>query len=199
MTLQLYTLIFLLLYGAYVYSVKFLNESDTKKINYLCITLLILISAFRWKVGGDWDAYYGISRDTNDVKKVTFSWSFVYSLINYIFYKIKLGIFGVNILKVEGINLRDDLDEIASLCKALTGVISPSTTTAHLSGCMGTKTIIIDRTTNWSPKINNFDAVLPSIQHIFPPQVGDWNWVFKKARSVAQGWIQDEIDDQIIP
>ena len=64
---------------------------------------------------------------------------------------------------------------------------------------MGTKTIIIDRTTNWSPKINNFDAVLPSIQHIFPPQVGDWNWVFQKARSVAQGWIQDEIDDQIIP
>ena len=108
-------------------------------------------------------------------------------------------LFGVNILKVEGINLRDDLDEIASLCKALTGVISPSTTTAHLSGCMGTKTIIIDRTTNWSPKINNFDAVLPSIQHIFPPQVGDWNWVFKKARSVAQGWIQDEIHDQIIP
>ncbi|MBT6307817.1 MAG: tetratricopeptide repeat protein [Rhodospirillaceae bacterium] len=108
-------------------------------------------------------------------------------------------LFGVNILKVDGINLRNDFDEIASLCKGLTGVIAPSTTTAHLSGSVGTKTIVIDRTTNWSPKINNFDAVLPSIQHIWPPQVDDWNWVFTKARSVAQRWIQDENHNQIIP
>ena len=53
-------------------------------------------------------------------------------------------LFGAEILKVEDINLRDDLDQTASLCKALTGVIAPSTTTAHLSGSVGTKTIIMD-------------------------------------------------------
>ena len=79
-------------------------------------------------------------------------------------------LFGVEILKAEDINLRDDLDQTASLCKALTGVIAPSTTTAHLSGSVGTKTIIMDRTTTWAPMINNNqDAVIPSIQRIFPP------------------------------
>ena len=100
MTIQFYTLIFFFIYGAYVYSVKFLNESDAKKTNYLCITFLILISAFRWKVGGDWDAYYAISRDVNDIKLVNFKWSFVYIFINYIFNKMNLGIFGVNTLIV---------------------------------------------------------------------------------------------------
>ena len=100
MTIQFYTLIFFFIYGAYVYSVKFLNESDAKKTNYLCITFLILISAFRWKVGGDWDAYYAISRNVNDIKLVNFKWSFVYIFINYISNKMNLGIFGVNTLIV---------------------------------------------------------------------------------------------------
>jgi len=100
-------------------------------------------------------------------------------------------LFGVEILKVEDINLRDDLDQTASLCKALTGVIAPSTTTAHLSGSVGTKTIIMDRTTTWAPMINNNqDAVIPSIQRIFPPNVDDWKWNFEKARLVVKGWLK---------
>ena len=99
-------------------------------------------------------------------------------------------LFGVEILKVEDINLRDDLDQTASLCKALTGVIAPSTTTAHLSGSVGTKTIIMDRTTTWAPMINNNqDAVIPSIQRIFPPNVDDWKWNFEKARLIVKGWL----------
>ena len=99
-------------------------------------------------------------------------------------------LFGAEILKVEDINLRDDLDQTASLCKALTGVIAPSTTTAHLSGSVGTKTIIMDRTTTWAPMINNNqDAVIPSIQRIFPPKVDDWKWNFEKARSIVKGWL----------
>ena len=99
-------------------------------------------------------------------------------------------LFGVEILKAEDINLRDDLDQTASLCKALTGVIAPSTTTAHLSGSVGTKTIIMDRTTTWAPMINNNqDAVIPSIQRIFPPNVDDWKWNFEKARLIVKGWL----------
>jgi len=102
-------------------------------------------------------------------------------------------LFGVEILKVEDINLRDDLDQTASLCKALTGVIAPSTATAHLSGSVGTKTIIMDRTTTWAPMINNNqDAVIPSIKRIFPPNVDDWKWNFEKARSVVKGWLKDK-------
>ena len=100
-------------------------------------------------------------------------------------------LFGAEILKVEDINLRDDLDQTASLCKALTGVIAPSTTTAHLSGSVGTKTIIMDRTTTWAPMINNNqDAVIPSIQRIFPPNVDDWKWNFEKSRLVVKGWLK---------
>ena len=99
-------------------------------------------------------------------------------------------LFGVEILKAEDINLRDDLDQTASLCKALTGVIAPSTTTAHLSGSVGTKTIIMDRTTTWAPMINNNqDAVIPSIKRIFPPNVDDWKWNFEKARLIVKGWL----------
>ena len=101
-------------------------------------------------------------------------------------------LFGTEILKVDGINLRDDLDQTASLCTALAGVIAPSTTTAHLSGAVGTKTIIMDRTTPWSPMINNKqDAVIPSIQRIFPPIVDDWKWNFAKARSVVKEWLRE--------
>ena len=101
-------------------------------------------------------------------------------------------LFGAEILKAEDINLRDDLDQTASLCTALTGVIAPSTTTAHLSASVGTKTIIMDRTTTWSPTINNNqDAVIPSIQRIFPPNVDDWKWTFEKARSVVKGWLKE--------
>ena len=100
-------------------------------------------------------------------------------------------LFGAEILKAEDINLRDDLDQTASLCKALTGVIAPSTATAHLSGSVGTKTIIMDRTTTWAPMINNNqDAVIPSIQRIFPPNVDDWKWNFEKARLVVKGWLK---------
>ena len=101
-------------------------------------------------------------------------------------------LFGTEILKVDGINLRDDLDQTASLCTALAGVIAPSTTTAHLSGSVGTKTIIMDRTITWSPMINNNqDAVIPSIKRIFPPTVDDWKWNFEKARSVVKGWLKE--------
>ena len=100
-------------------------------------------------------------------------------------------LFGAEILKPEGINLREDLDQTASLCMALAGVIAPSTTTAHLSGSVGTKTIIMDRTTTWSPMINdNQDAVIPSIRRIFPPNVDDWKWNFEKARLVVKGWLK---------
>jgi hypothetical protein len=74
---------------------------------------------------------------------------------------------------------------------ALAGVIAPSTTTAHLSGSVGTKTIIMDRTTTWSPMINdNQDAVIPSIRRISPPNVDDWKWNFEKARLVVKGWLK---------
>ena len=100
-------------------------------------------------------------------------------------------LFGAEILKPEGINLREDLDQTASLCMALAGVIAPSTTTAHLSGSVGTKTIIMDRTTTWSPMINdNQDAVIPSIRRIFPPNVDDWKWNFEKARLVVKEWLK---------
>ena len=96
MTVQFYTFIFFSLIGSYVYALKFLSNSDTKKINFFFIIFLILISAFRWKVGGDWDAYYSIYESSGNFSNLNFDWSFIYRLINSIFWILDLGIYGVN-------------------------------------------------------------------------------------------------------
>ena len=97
--------------------------------------------------------------------------------------------FGASFIKLSEVNFRDDFEEVGSICSALTGVISPSTTTAHLAAAVGTRTVIIDQTKTWSPSVNGVDAILPYIERIYPPKYGDWKWVFNKTQLKLASWL----------
>ncbi|MBH68713.1 MAG: hypothetical protein CMM58_10205 [Rhodospirillaceae bacterium] len=103
--------------------------------------------------------------------------------------KLAQELFDASFIKIQSADLRNDLDQLAAICSGLAGVISPSTTTAHLAAAVGTKTIIIDKTKTWSPIVNNFDAILPSIEHIYPPTGAGWNWVFEQTRGKVERWL----------
>ncbi|MEK9721578.1 MAG: tetratricopeptide repeat protein [Quisquiliibacterium sp.] len=98
-------------------------------------------------------------------------------------------LFGTRIHKLDGIDLRNDLDQVAALCRALDGVVAPSTTTANLASAVGTRTVIVDRTRSWPPMIGDHEAILSASERVFPPNQGDWDWVFREARRRVLAWL----------
>lgn len=97
--------------------------------------------------------------------------------------------FNVSLIKLSDIDLKNDFEKLGAICTALTGVIAPSTAVAHLAAAVGKRTIIIEKTRTWSPIVNGFDAFLPCIRRIFPPNAGDWEWVFNCARKELNNWL----------
>ena len=95
-------------------------------------------------------------------------------------------------IKLSNIDLKNDLKKIGAICSALTGVIAPSTAVAHLAAAVGKSTIIIENTRTWCPTINGLDAFLPCIKRIFPPNTGDWEWVFNGVRKELDNWLSSE-------
>ena len=96
MTIYLYLSLFIILLCSFIFL-------ETKKINLerenifiFLSTLLILISSFRWEVGGDWDSYLSIYNQTS-YNYVQFHWSLTFEIINHFFALIGAGIYGVNL------------------------------------------------------------------------------------------------------
>lgn len=96
MTIYLYLLIFIILLGAFI-------SIETKKINFdrknifiFLSTFLILISSFRWNVGGDWSSYLSLYNQTS-YNYFQFHWSLTFVIINKFFALIGGGIYGVNL------------------------------------------------------------------------------------------------------
>ena len=86
---------------------------------------------------------------------------------------------------------KNDFKKIGGICTSLTGVITPSTAVAHLAAAVGKSTIIIENTRTWLPIINDLDAFLPCIKRIFPPNTGDWEWVFNGVRKELNNWLSN--------
>ncbi|MDE0807851.1 MAG: hypothetical protein OSB69_00750 [Alphaproteobacteria bacterium] len=97
-------------------------------------------------------------------------------------------LFNASVEKLDEIDLRDDLDQLAALCAALDGAVAPSTTTANLSSAVGTRTVIVDRTRPWCPMIGDKEAILSATERVFPPNQGDWDWVFHETRRRVLDW-----------
>jgi hypothetical protein len=95
----------------------------------------------------------------------------------------------VDILKLDNIDLRNDLEQLAGLSRALRGIIAPSTTTAILAASVGARTIIISPTKEWAPMIDGRDAILGTAERLNPPDPDDWDWVFNKARKRVETWL----------
>ena len=99
MTLYLYIFTFFSGLASFCYSSYFLKENEKKAVALFYVFILLTISTLRWKVGGDWESYFNVYK-RSDVSFLTFNWSFIYELINFIIKKIGLGIWGINLVIV---------------------------------------------------------------------------------------------------
>ena len=95
MTIYIYTLIFFIPLLSYIYQYTKNIGIENDKLYQFISLFLILISSFRWQVGGDWQTYNNIY-ETIDITLINLRWSFLFSFINYFFSILQLGIFGVN-------------------------------------------------------------------------------------------------------
>jgi hypothetical protein len=96
MTIYFYLSLFIILLSAFISLESKKINLDRQKIFIFLSTLLILISSFRWEVGGDWDSYLSSYNNT------TFSyeklrWSLTFEIVNHFFALVGGGVYGVNL------------------------------------------------------------------------------------------------------
>lgn len=96
MTVFFYSsIVFVSIYFFYIDQIT--REKYQTHLILILFIFLIIITAFRWEVGGDWSSYYLLSRLEDSLYLDRFSWSPVFITINYVLSKVGLGIFGVNL------------------------------------------------------------------------------------------------------
>ena len=96
MTIYYYLSIFASTLFAFIFLEKSKKKIDKNQIYIILAITFIIISSFRWKVGGDWETYL-FTYNRSNPNLITFNWSFVFEIINYFFSNLRTGIFGVNI------------------------------------------------------------------------------------------------------
>ena len=97
-------------------------------------------------------------------------------------------LFGVEVIRPEGIDMRNDLDGVVALTAALDGVISTTSTNGMIGGAVGTRTMIINSARSEIPLIGDRDAFLGMIERVEPPVEDDWGWVYPIARQRLEAW-----------
>ena len=93
MTLYLYVLVFLISASSYYYNL-YTKSKFYLTISFSLIIFLVIISSFRWEVGGDWDTY--LSFFNKEIYIEDFFYSPVFFTINKLFLVSKLGQYGLN-------------------------------------------------------------------------------------------------------
>ncbi|EDP65684.1 TPR domain protein, interruption-C [alpha proteobacterium BAL199] len=94
--------------------------------------------------------------------------------------------FGVEIVPVEVLDKRNDLDGTAALDAALDAVVGVSSSVAALAGAVGTSTVEVLGERNWIPKMSGRDGWLGPIQQIEPEIPGDWADVITRAAAALK-------------
>ena len=82
-----------------------------------------------------------------------------------------LDAFGCTLYKMPGVDLKDDLDGVAALCRAVDVVVVVCTTVREMAGAVGARTISMTTTPvmpdiwRTDEKNRRFDVIFPSIEH----------------------------------
>lgn len=93
MTIIFYSFIFFL--SVFFFYADQYYKKYTNSLVLILFIFLIIISSFRWEVGGDWGNYYKMSNETQLFN--LFSWSPPLAFSIFISQKLEIGIFGVNL------------------------------------------------------------------------------------------------------
>ena len=97
---------------------------------------------------------------------------------------------GVDVVHVDAVNNREDLDGLAALISACDVVVTISNTTAHLAGALGKPTLLMLPTgvaRHWYWHEGRTDSPwYPTLQIFRQPVVGDWAPVFVGVRKALQ-------------
>lgn len=99
--------------------------------------------------------------------------------------------FGVRVHQLEGINLKDDLDDLAALCVALDVVVGPMNATTNIAAASGAQTAIIGAPNAWPYLGTGQLPWYPSARVFSPQTISDW----KPAMKAFNTWLADRISD----
>lgn len=82
--------------------------------------------------------------------------------------------FGVEIWNPPGIDLKQDLDDVAALCGALDLVIGFSNATLNIAAACGAPTWLITAPAAWTRLGTDRYPWYPQVRSFVPPAFGDW-------------------------
>ncbi len=96
--------------------------------------------------------------------------------------------FGVKIHQMEGINLKDDLDDLAALCVALDLVVGPMNATTNIAAGSGARTAIIGAPNAW-PYLGTGELPwYPTAKVFAPDTINNWKPAMKNFRD----WLAEQ-------
>ena len=101
--------------------------------------------------------------------------------------------FGVDIWQPAGIDLKQDLDEVAALACAMDLVVGFSNATLNIAAACGAPTWLVSTLGAW-PRLGQSDSYpwYPQVRMFLPPQYGDWDGVMGQLAGELGAWAGKE-------
>ncbi len=99
--------------------------------------------------------------------------------------------FGVKVHQMEGINLKDDLDDLAALCVALDLVVGPMNATTNIAAASGARTAIIGAPNSWPFLGTGQLPWYPTAKVFSPKTISNW----KPAMADFNDWLVEIVKD----
>ncbi|WP_339914246.1 tetratricopeptide repeat protein [uncultured Brevundimonas sp.] len=99
---------------------------------------------------------------------------------------------GLEIWTPPGIDLKDDLDDLAALCTALDIVMGPSTATTNIAAACGARVMMISNPDAWTGFGTDRAPCYPSLQAFHADGMGEWTGVMARLAEALSGEVARE-------
>ncbi|ESQ76443.1 tetratricopeptide repeat protein [Asticcacaulis sp. AC402] len=97
---------------------------------------------------------------------------------------------GLDVHTPEGVNLKDDLDDLGALCTALDVVIGPSNATTNIAAACGARTWLIGSRYSWLRLGMEPFPWYPKVRYFDTPGPGEWKPALEHVRDELTGLAQ---------